>query len=193
MKISLSKNREKNDFIGKKLKRLKKRKRRRNIYHDVHLKCFSQSCSILFCYIRSFSPSKAVIAENLEKKNKCITFIHKKHSFIKNIHSKRTHRWPTWPCFSNLTFFRQFFLKICFQMYDSSWYHTLCLLNNDRSYKFSLIPIYYFLFLLWVQLYILRSDGNESKSENDAIVTWNQWKVATSWKKGTHFLSFHAY
>ena len=28
-------------------------------------------------------------------------FIHKKHSFIKIIHSKRTHRWPTWPCFNN--------------------------------------------------------------------------------------------
>ena len=26
-------------------------------------------------------------------------FIHKRYSFIKNIHSKRTHRWPTWPCF----------------------------------------------------------------------------------------------
>ena len=26
-------------------------------------------------------------------------FIHKKHSFIENVHSKRTHRWPTWPCF----------------------------------------------------------------------------------------------
>ena len=28
-----------------------------------------------------------------------MTFIHKKHLFIKNVHSKRTHRWPTWPCF----------------------------------------------------------------------------------------------
>ena len=27
-------------------------------------------------------------------------FIHKNHSFIKDVHSKRTHRWPTWPCFS---------------------------------------------------------------------------------------------
>ena len=28
-----------------------------------------------------------------------MTFIHKKKkTFIKNVDSKRTHRWPTWPC-----------------------------------------------------------------------------------------------
>ena len=26
----------------------------------------------------------------------------KKYSFLKNFHLKRTHRWPTWPCFSKL-------------------------------------------------------------------------------------------
>ena len=31
------------------------------------------------------------------------SFIHKKCSFMKNVHSKRTHCWPTWPCFSLLS------------------------------------------------------------------------------------------
>ena len=61
------------------------------------------SKSSIFSTEKWFYPSKGSIHQVIHSFNhsfiqKGCSFIKKKQLFIKNVHSKRMHRWPTWPC-----------------------------------------------------------------------------------------------
>ena len=106
------------------------------------------SKSSIFSTEKWFYPSKRSIHQVIHPFNH--SFIHKWHSFIKNVHSKRTHRWPTWPCFENRDAWISFFFFSFLPLFSLSAPLFVWVFRQSRKLRFRMfylnpppIPVFF--------------------------------------------------